>query len=523
MSESIVRIEKVCKRFGPTVALDHVDIEVKAGEIRGLIGENGSGKSTVSSIYAGMQKADSGTMYFKDQPWTPNSMVDALNHGVGMILQETGTIAGISVAENIFLGESAEFRVFKDKKGHSFGPVSTRKMVKVAQAVLNDIGAGHIQASLPAGAYDLQDRKLIEIAHVFCKHPQVLIVDETTTALSQKGREIIYGIVKKMQSEGKCVIFISHDLDEIMAVCNVLTVLRDGKIIRTFQKDEFEPNAIRTSMIGREMKGDYYRSDFDPSCGKKVVLESKDVSLAGKLSHISLQFHEGEIVGIGGLSECGMHEFGKILFGNIVPDEGQVIVSGQNPALFDGKKHRDIPEGEVVNNEKFAISRRMGYVAKDRDVESLNMQMSIRDNVAIAGLKKIASKAGFITHRHETQYVKENINALSTKCYSPNQGVRQLSGGNKQKVVFAKWLGCDSQILILDCPTRGIDVGVKQTMYQLMYAMKKEGKTVIIISEELAELIGMSDRLVIFKDGQFSKEFLRSESLSDKDVISYMI
>lgn len=519
MGNEIVRIEKVYKRFGPTIALNNVDIQVNSGEIRGLIGENGSGKSTVSSIYAGMQKADSGKMFYKGEPWNPSSMVEALNHGVGMILQETGTIPGITIAENIFLGESDEFRIFKSKDGKKYGPISAKQMNKAAQKILDSIGASHIRASALTAGYDLQDRKLVEIAHVICKKPEVLIVDETTTALSQKGREIIYEIVNQMQKDGKSVIFISHDLDEIMNICNVLTVLRDGKIIRTFTKEQFNANDIRASMIGREMKGDYYRSDFDPSCSKEVALRADHVTLEGKLEDVSLEFHRGEIIGIGGLSECGMHDLGKILFGNIAPTSGEVLVSvlegenGASPAIRE----------EKVLDEKFAMKKKIGYVAKDRDLESLNMQMSIRDNVAIAGLNLIQNREGFITNRREKAYVKTNIEALSTKCYSIDQGVRQLSGGNKQKVVFAKWLGCKSDIMILDCPTRGIDVGVKQTMYQLIYKMKKEGKTIIIISEELAELIGMSDRLIIMKDGKISKEFLRSPTLSDKDVINYMI
>ncbi|MCI2069328.1 MAG: sugar ABC transporter ATP-binding protein [Bacilli bacterium] len=511
MGNEIVRIEKVCKRFGPTIALNNVDIQVNGGEIRGLIGENGSGKSTVSSIYAGMQKADSGKMFYKGQAWNPSSMVEALNHGVGMILQETGTIPGITIAENIFLGESDEFRMIKGKNGKKYGPISSTLMNKAAQKILDSIGASHIRASALTAGYDLQDRKLVEIAHVICKKPEVLIVDETTTALSQKGREIIYKIVNHMKEEGKCVIFISHDLDEIMNVCNVLTVLRDGKIIRTFSKEQFNANDIRAAMIGREMKGDYYRSDFDPTCSKEVSLKADHISLGDKIHDVSIEFHRGEIIGIGGLSECGMHDLGKILFGNIIPTSGEVLVSEKND------------QTEVVKDEKLAMKKKIGYVAKDRDLESLNMQMSIRDNVAVAGLNLIATKQGLITNRREKAYVKTNIDALSTKCYSIDQGVRQLSGGNKQKVVFAKWLGCKSDIMILDCPTRGIDVGVKQTMYQLIYKMKKEGKTIIIISEELAELIGMSDRLIIMKDGKISKEFLRSPNLSDKDVINYMI
>ncbi len=227
--DTIVEIIKMSKSFGPTVALDAVDIAAYGGEVLGLIGENGSGKSTATSIYAGMQTCDSGEMRFRGEAWHPLSMNDALKKGVGMIVQENGTVPGITVAENIFLGETKDYvsGIFVDRK----------RMIKDANAALQKIGADHIDASLPAGALDFQDRKLVEIARVMAKDPTVLVVDETTTALSQKGREIIYAIMENMKNSGKTVIFISHDLDEIMQKCDRLTVLRDGKIIRTFDRE----------------------------------------------------------------------------------------------------------------------------------------------------------------------------------------------------------------------------------------------------------------------------------------------
>lgn len=226
--KAVVEIKNMSKRFGSTIALDNVDIAVYEGEICGLIGENGSGKSTSTSIYAGMQKCDKGVMYLNGEEWNPASMMDALEKGVGMIVQENGTVSGITVAENIFLGKIGAFKtgVFVDKK----------KMFQAAQKALDDIGASHISAKAVTAVLDFQDRKIVEIAKVMVKNPQVLVVDETTTALSQKGREIIYEIMNKMKDEGKTVIFISHDLDEIMSVCTRLTVLRDGKVIRTLKK-----------------------------------------------------------------------------------------------------------------------------------------------------------------------------------------------------------------------------------------------------------------------------------------------
>ncbi len=500
----IVEAKHMNKCFGSTVALNDVNVTVRRGEILGLIGENGSGKSTVTSIIAGMQKADSGEMTYEGKSWQPVSMIDALENGIGMIVQETGTVPGITVAENIFLGETDRFR--KNGKGSGLGLISKKRMMKEAQNILEGIGASHINPAMVTGMLDLQDRKLIEIAKVMSKNPQMLVVDETTTALSQIGRDIIYNIMNRMKEENKAVVFISHDLDEIMNVCDSLTVLRDGKIIVTFSKEEFNEDLIKTSMIGRELKGDYYRSDYDGSYGEEVVLEIKDGNLKDQLIDFNLQLHKGEILGIGGLSHCGMHTLGKVLFGAEHMSKGKVLCNGQE-----------------IKNEAQAMKHKIGYVAKDRDVESLCLNASIRDNIAAGGLDEFAVHKFLILPSKEKKYVEKQIESLSIKCQEMNQYVSALSGGNKQKVVFGKWIGRGSEILILDCPTRGVDIGVKQAMYQLMYQMKKEGKSIVIISEEMAELIGMVDRLIVMKDGNVAKEFERSESLSESDIIQYMI
>ncbi len=496
--KTIIEVKNVNKKFGVTVALDQVNITVKSGQVLGLIGENGSGKSTVTSIISGMQKADSGEMQYNNEAWSPDSMIYALEKGIGMIVQENGTVPGITVAENIFLGETKKFQ-----KG---GFIKKKAMLEAAQKALENIGAGHISPSAVTGTLDLQNRKLIEIAKVMNKNPQVLVVDETTTALSQKGRQIIYQIMERMKEENKAVIFISHDLDEIINVCDTLTVLRDGKIIVTFDKAEFDENKIKVSMIGRELQGDYYRSDYDGSFEQEVVLEIKDGQLNQELKHFDFQLHKGEILGVGGLSHCGMHTLGRVLFGAEKLQGGTLTIYGKK-----------------VNSEADTMAFKVGYVAKDRDMESLALNASIKDNIAVGGLEQIAGNGFLILGKKEKSYVKKQIDNLNIKCVDMEQYVSTLSGGNKQKVVFGKWIGRGSEILILDCPTRGVDIGVKQSMYQLMHQMKKEGKSIVIISEEMSELIGMSDRLIIMKDGEITKEFPRSKDLSESDIIEYMI
>ncbi|MDR1272114.1 MAG: sugar ABC transporter ATP-binding protein [Clostridiales Family XIII bacterium] len=492
----IIETRDIVKTFGVVTALNKVNISVKRGEILGLIGENGSGKSTVTSIIAGIQPPTSGEMLYQGKPWKPSSMTDALAGGVGMIVQESGVIAGISIAENIVLGEI--------KKYGKLGLLTKKKMVADARDALLSIGIDDIDPALPAFTLDLQDRKIIEIARVWAKQPEVFVVDETTTAVSQRGRKILYDLMQRQKGAGKSVIFISHDIDEVIEHCSRLTVLRDGDVVQSLEKADFSLDTIKMLMIGRELKGDYYRSDYDGSYGESIALSARNLSGHG-LDDVSLDSHEGEILGIGGMSHCGMHQLGKALFG---------VLKTSGSVMADGKK---------ITNVATAMKKKIGYVSKDRDTEALILQAPIRDNIVSAGLNRIVKAGLFIFKKDEKAYSQKQVDDFQIKCSSDMQFVAQLSGGNKQKVVFGKWIGADSRIMILDCPTRGIDIGVKQAMYQLMYRLKKEGVSIIMISEELAELIGMSDRLLIMKDGRIAKEFARSPELSEAQIIDYMI
>ena len=688
MKQPIFKASHIVKQFGPTIALNDVDIEIYAGEIRGFIGENGSGKSTMSALMTGIHQKTSGTMWYHGEVWEPSSMIEALNGGIGIIVQENGTISEISVAENIFLGELKQFagvNYFESRKIEDFSPlfdldissiekiakeysasiieksgaeaktllkeaesalseeykklneklladnlkkrervinefnvfaekafedfngrieainkkyeenaegldevikkrrldndikevkksykrqikgmqnqtylkldwikkdaqslkncyinnrndlkailenrviraikngvlntvfglfVNGKKLRKHAGYALSKIGVNDIRPEVITAAYDMQQRKLIEIAKCLNKNPEIFIVDETTTALSETGRNLLYKKMEELKNEGRSVLFISHDLDELMEKCDTLTVLRDGNIVANLDKSkgEFDADMIKKYMIGRELKGDYYRSDYDGSYSDQVVLKMVDGIEGNQLRHVNLELHKGEILGIGGLSECGMHTLGKALFGN-VKIEGGFVYTGENL-------------DELVRSEDFAMSRKIGYLSKNRDVEALALKTSIFDNIAIASINNIAKFNFLVTKGSEKKLVDRQVRELQIKCNSAEQLVNTLSGGNKQKVSFAKWIANDSEILILDCPTRGVDIGVKQFIYQLLYKMKLEGKSIIMISEELPELIGMSDRILIMKDGQVTKEFARDKDLTQEQIIEYMI
>lgn len=496
-SNHLFKTEKICKSFGLTKALVNVNIQIERGEIQGLIGENGSGKSTLASIIAGIQKPDSGAMYLSGVGYKPDGTIDAVKHGVSMVVQEQGTIGMITVAANIFLGRESLFI--------KAGTLNVRKMRQEARQILDSIGAGQIDPGEMIDNLTFEDRKLVELARTLYSSPKLWIIDETTTALTVTGRDILYSLMKKLRSEGSSVLFISHDIDEIMELCDSLTILRDGVLTAKLKKTEFDCDKIKQLMIGREMSDHYYREDEYSQFNETVVLETQNIS-NGILKNVSFELHKGEILGVGGLSDCGMHDLGKIMFGLIPPDSGKVIMGDQSE----------------VRDAVSAVESGIAYVSKNRDKESMMPICSIRDNICLPSLKDL-KKCGVISRKNENRLSQKWVDELKVKALSINQFCNTLSGGNKQKVVLAKWLAKGSWILILDCPTRGIDIGTKASIYMLIETLKKAGKSIVLISEELPELIGMSDRIIMLKDGMISGEFDRADGLTEAKLIRKMI
>ena len=358
--ELILAAHKVCKAFGPTRALIDVDVEVRKGEIRGLIGENGSGKSTFCSIVAGALEMDSGELELHGEKYEVKSMVEAQNHGVAMIVQEAATFPGLDVASNIFAGRLEQYT--------KCGFLDWNTIYAEADRILEDIGVPEIKGRMNIEQLNFEDRKIVEIARAMVNKPEILIIDETTTALATKGRKLIYALIERMHKENKAVLFISHDLDELMERCNTITVLRDGLIIDTLDRENMSIERMRSLMIGRELQGDYYRPDFDGSCSEEVLLKAEQVTLRPYFKNIDVTLHKGEILGFGGLSNCGMHELGRLLFGLEKPLTGSVTL------YKDG-------EPVQITSPSVAVDRGMAYVSKDRDKESIVLQASIQSNI----------------------------------------------------------------------------------------------------------------------------------------------
>ncbi|MBR1585145.1 MAG: sugar ABC transporter ATP-binding protein [Clostridia bacterium] len=500
VQDVIVEVKNMVKNFGPTKALRGVDVNFYRGQIRGLVGENGSGKSTITSIISGMQKATSGEMFYKGKPWNPSTMVEAQKAGISMVLQEANTVPNCTVAENIFAGRFDEFS--------RYGIVNVKQINAAAQKMLDSFGITHIKAEDNMNRYGFEDRKLIEIVRCVSDETEVFVVDETTTALSHEGRRLLYKLIHQLKDQGKSVVFISHDMDEILEQCTDLTVLRDGEIIGHLNREEMDaPDAekkIRFMMVGREIGDAYYREDYDTSHREKVALEMDHVTF-GSIKDFCLKLHEGEIIGFGGLSGCGMHEIGRAAFGLEKLQSGKLIC-----------------EGKEISSCFEAIQAGVGYISKNRDNEALILEGAIGDNIVLPSLPAL-SHATFINPASEKKMARRGIESFRIKCNNEKQWVNTLSGGNKQKVSFTKWTEKGSNVIIMDCPTRGVDIGVKQFMYSVIAEMKKQGKAVLLISEELAELIGMADRILIMKDFEVAKEFERNPSLSEADIIEYMI
>lgn len=502
MAQELLKIEHLHKRFGITHANNDICMTLQKGEIRSLAGENGSGKSTLTSIISGMQPFDEGTMTLNGSDYRPASPIAANEFKVAMVVQELGVITSMTGAMNIFLGKTEQF------KTGSF--VNTRKMVKAAEEILDKWGICKVPLDIPCAHLTMEQRKLIELARALYAEPDLLILDEITQSLSQDTRQIIYRLKDRFKKENRSMIIISHDLDETIEISDSVTILRDGEVVTTLQREEITADKLKQLMVGRKIDGNYYRVDSEAYFGEEVLLDVKDVSLSnGKLKHISFELHKGEILGVCGLSDAGIHTLGSALFG-----------------IYDGKRTgtvTDVKSGKEIRKPQEMIQCKGAYLSKNRDEEGLMLRDSIRNNMYLPSAGNLAGKLGYTRTKDIEDLAQKAYDEFDVKATGIHQPIGRLSGGNKQKINLGRWLTKDLNYAILDCPTRGVDIGVKAYIYDVLKKKKEEGLGCLLITDELTEAIGMADRILILKNGEIAGMIERGADFDESKIIGVML
>lgn len=496
----MLKVENVCKSFGPTKASNNVNLELKKGTVLGLAGENGSGKSTLASMICGMQRKDSGKFYKDGQEFDPKNPGDAKKHGVAMVVQELGVVGPLSGAINMFLGEMDKY-----KKGPL---VDLKAMERDAYQQFDQWNLPHVPLDIPAGELQIEQRKLMELARALNSNPDFLVLDEISQALSQDNRNVLYEFIKKFKEDGRTILMITHDLEEMVEICDEIAVLRDGEVVETRPSSDYSMEELKRLMIGREVSGDYYRDDQEESYQKEVILEAKDLNVPGKCEHISFELHKGEILGICGLSDAGIHELGSAMFGLEEGRTGSLVVKSSNTEL---KKPGDM------------IRTRGAYLSKDRDAHGLMLDDSVGDNLIVPSVRKLSGALAFLSPIKTRKLAQEASEAFEVKASGLGHIVRRLSGGNKQKVNLSRWLIQDLDYIILDCPTRGVDIGVKAYIYSVLKDAKARGLGIIMISDELAEAMGMSDRILVMKEHRQEAILSRTCDFTEEKIMEAML
>ncbi len=501
MDDAILRIENICKHFGATRANSDISIEIKRGTVHGLAGENGSGKSTLASIICGMQRADSGTMYKDGKKYVPDSPLEAHEKGVAMVVQELGVIGTLSGAMNLFLGHMGQF--------YSRGIININKMQQAARMKFSEWNLPAVPLDISASALSIEQRKMLELARALAVNPDVLVLDEISQALSQDTRNMLYRLIKEFTRKGKSVLMITHDLDEMMEVCDEISVLRDGQLVATKPAAEMSMDELKRLMIGREFTGSYYRNDKKAAFSNEILLDVRNVTVPGKINGVTFQLHKGEILGVCGLSDGGIHELGRSLY--CLEDKRTGTVTYK-------------PTETEISTQKELISSGGAYLSKDRDYDGLMLNASIRENISLPSVKNLSGRFAFLNPRRVNTLASKTAASFDIKAENTSELIQCLSGGNKQKVNLSRWLIKDLSFVIFDCPTRGVDIGVKAYIYKkILEEAKEKGLGVLLITDELQEAIGMADRIVVLRRGTVAGILNRDTDFTQKKIIEVML
>ncbi len=482
MDPVVLDMREISKRYPGVLALDRVTFAVRRGEIHALVGENGAGKSTLMKVLSGAIQKDSGEILVDGAPVSIHSPQDARSLGIGIVYQEFSLVPALSVAENILLGR------FPNRAGF----VDRRAANREARQRLEELGV-EIDPAAPASSLSVAQQQLVEIAKVLAMNPRLLVLDEPSAVLGGTDLERLFAVLERLRERGISIIYISHRLDEVFQLCDSVTVMRDGAVVDALPVSQLDHAGLVRRMVGRDLVGDLVDHFGE---GREELLRVEGVRRDGVLQPISLSVRRGEIVGLAGLRGAGRTELARCIFGADPRHGGEVSVAG-----------RRVPAG----SPGAAIDAGIGFVTEDRKTEGLILNLPVRENVTLAGLGQLA-KLSFVRRAAERQRVKSLAEQLQVKAASQTVAAGTLSGGNQQKVVLAKWLHTDAQVLILDEPTRGIDVGAKREIYRLMREIADNGAAVLMISSELPEVIGVCDRILVMHEGALAGELPRGAS-----------
>ncbi|MEH7084263.1 sugar ABC transporter ATP-binding protein [Neobacillus drentensis] len=484
-----LEMKGISKSFPGVKALDNVSLFVRKGTVHALMGENGAGKSTLMKILAGIYKPDSGELFLKGDQVGFTNPRDALHYGISMIHQELSFISELTVADNIFLGREpclGKSKIINKKE-------QTVRALKLFNQYKIDLDPDKKMSAL-----SVSDRQMVEIVKAVSNNADIIVMDEPTSAITEREVEKLFEIIKLLTSQGTSIIYISHKMDEIFKIANDITVLRDGCFIDSKPAAELNHDQLISLMVGRELK-DVYQSKTAKN--ETVFMEVKNLSRKGSFENISFTLRKGEVIGIAGLVGAGRTEVVESIFGVYPPHSGEIYINQKKV---------------VHKHPKQAINNGIALVTEDRKQTGLNLTGSVRDNITLVNLRKFAFLKNIISQKKENNVVDEQIQSLKIKTPNRNIAVKNLSGGNQQKIVIAKWLINNPDILILDEPTRGIDIGAKAEIYKIISDFANSGKSVIVISSEMPELFGICDRIVVMSEGKLTGEFTRKEFDQEK-------
>lgn len=486
MSVPLLEMKGITKEFPGVKALDEVSIHVNQQEILALLGENGAGKSTLMKVLAGVHQPSAGEISINGSPVVIDGPKHSQNLGISIIYQEFNLIPHMSIAENIFIGR--EHRKIK-------GVLDRKQLAKETRVWLDKVGLKHLKPETTIEELSVAEQQLVEIAKALSFQAKIIIMDEPTAALNDEDTNKLLNIMKDLRSQGMGVIFITHRLEEVKEVADRISVLRDGKYIGSKLVKDTSQHEMVTMMVGRELR-DLFPSKTPPAQDVSMVVEG--VSVPDLLRNINFQVKKGEILGIAGLMGSGRTELSRALFGLYGNMKGAVKVNGKK-----------------VTSPKSAIDSGIALVTDDRKQEGLVLGLSVYENLLLPVYRRI-SKFGILRKNKKDDIVKRWINDLKIKVHDANVEVRTLSGGNQQKVVLGKWLQMEPDVLILNEPTRGIDVGAKAEIYQIMKRLTEDGISIIMISSDMPELLGLSHRILVMNEGEITAELSQEEATQEK-------